>query len=826
MMHLVMIRRWFYIISIFFSCCLSQGSDTISAGESLFPNQTIVSKLGKFELGFFSPGSSSNLFVGIWYKNIPVRTTVWVANRNNPIRSSPDNCRLQMSNGRLNLMVNSASIWMSQGLPYATEAVLFDSGNFVLINVSGTVWQSFDYPTDTWLPGATVGFRWSSNIQAKLISWRNIDNPASGNYSFGIVQDGGGELLINANGSHILWRSGTLQAGSFASLSGSSSYSFYYVKKNDTEYLGYNVFDAMIRFVIDYSGRMVVYVWSGRVNAWIVYSSQPSDYCKTYGGCGPNAICDIRNSPACGCLNGYEPRMLRNYDIGDFSDGCERRTPLDCAEDKTGFLKVNNIRLPANPELLDATRIGVCQSVCSRNCLCMAYGRDSRGECLLFTGKLLDLERLENSTAAGDLYVRIESRPLAKGGLTKKKILNLSTGKRNVLVVALVVSIGAAVITSCFCYFYPRRKLKNNESQVTHHNLLLYDLNPKEHVYNRRTSASNDLPIFSFSSIAASTNNFSTLKKLGEGGFGPVYKGELRNEQFVAVKRLSRRSGQGLEEFRNETELFAKLQHINLVAILGCCIENDEMILVYEYMPNKSLDCFLFDAERKEQLDWRKRVHIIQGIAQGLMYLHHYSRLRIVHRDLKASNILLDAEMNPKISDFGMARIFGGNNSQANTKRIVGTYGYMSPEYAMEGLFSVKSDVFAFGVLLLEILSGKKNTGFYGSAYLSLLGYAWSVWQNDCAIELIDSILEIPASSSCIALRCIQIGLLCVQDNPTDRPDMSQVVSMLNNKDSAIASPQHPAFTVGRILDKANPARSKVDICSVNGLTVTQMEAR
>ncbi|KAH9796653.1 G-type lectin S-receptor-like serine/threonine-protein kinase B120 [Citrus sinensis] len=180
-----------------------------------------------------------------------------------------------------------------------------------------------------------------------------------------------------------------------------------------------------------------------------------------------------------------------------------------------------------------------------------------------------------------------------------------------------------------------------------------------------------DLPMFNFNTIAVATNYFSEGNKLGRGGFGPVHKGKLPEGQDIAVKRLSRKSGQGLEEFKNEIILIAKLQHRNLVRLLGCCIQGEEKMLIYEYMPNKSLDLFIFDPAKQALLDWTKRFAIIEGIARGLLYLHRDSRLRIIHRDLKASNILLDEDMNPKISDFGMARIFGFNQNEANTNRVV-----------------------------------------------------------------------------------------------------------------------------------------------------------
>ncbi|KAF2611500.1 hypothetical protein F2Q70_00013318 [Brassica cretica] len=301
---------------------------------------------------------------------------------------------------------------------------------------------------------------------------------------------------------------------------------------------------------------------------------------------------------------------------------------------------------------------------------------------------------------------------------------------------------------------------------------------------------------YNFKTIEAATNNFSSSNKLGEGGFGEVYKGTLSTGTEVAVKRLSKMSGQGTREFRNEAVLVSKLQHRNLVRLLGFCLEGKEKILIYEFVPNKSLDYFLFDPE-KQRLDWTQQYKIIGGIARGILYLHQDSQLTIIHRDLKASNILLDADMVPKISDFGLSTIFGIEQTQGNTNRIAGTYAYMSPEYAMQGQFSMKSDVYSFGVLVLEIISGKKNSNVYQmdetSTAGNLVSNAWRLWRNGSPLELLDPAIRRNNQSNEVT-RCIHIALLCVQDNPEDRPMLSTIILMLTSNTITLPVPNLPSF--------------------------------
>ncbi|CAL5393183.1 unnamed protein product [Camellia sinensis] len=788
-------------------------------------SNTIVSSGGSFEMGFFSPGSSRNQYLGIWYKNISPRTVVWVANREIPLLDS--SIVLTIINPGILALVNGTGrvIWYPNmtGSTRDPVARLMETGNLVVQDANDKsghfLWQSFDYPCDTLLPGMKLGKNFVTGLERHLSSWKSSDDPAPGEFTYQCDPQGYPQNILSS-GSAEVFRTGPWNGIGFSgrpSLKSNSIYAFELVYTKEEVYYDYKLLSSVVsRFSLNHTGVVQRWNWIDRTQQWVRVLTSPTDNCDAYKLCGPNGNCIVGNNPVCGCLSKFVPHNQREWGNGDWSNGCVRRTPLDC-HNGDGFVKYSGYKMPdtRNSWFDRNMTLGECEMVCLKNCSCMAYSnldiRRGGSGCLLWFGELIDTREL--NTNEQDVYIRMASSELEDSTAHSKK--------REIVVVTVALLIGLLLLGISLIVYLRKRKRRN--SQLNREGILMHK---SEQGYTDKTQNEDlELPLFDLTVIADSTNNFSINNKLGEGGFGPVYKGILEGGQEIAVKRLSKNSSQGLDEFKNEVICIAKLQHRNLVKLLGCCIQGEEMMLIYEYMPNKSLDYFIFDQSQSTLLDWSKRFHIINGIARGLLYLHQDSRLRIIHRDLKASNILLDIDMNPKISDFGIARSFGGNETEANTNRVIGTYGYMSPEYAMDGLFSVKSDVFSFGVLVLEIVSGKKNKGFYHPGHShNLLGHAWRLYEEGKSLELIDEALW----DSCYQiemLRSIHVGLLCVQESPKDRPSMSSVVLMLGSE-AALPQEQQPGFFSARNVHQTGSSSSKEATTTGNEITSTTLNAR
>ncbi|KAL2341983.1 hypothetical protein Fmac_009923 [Flemingia macrophylla] len=565
--------------------------------------------------------------------------------------------------------------------------------------------------------------------------------------------------------------------------------------------------DRLSRFVIRQmrdDGLLTRYIWNNKTLKWTEMYEARKDFCDGYGACGVNGVCNIKNMPVyCDCLKGFIPKSEEEWDSFNWSGGCIRRTPLNCTQGDR-FQKLSWVKLPMLLQYWTNSSMSLeeCEAQCLNNCSCTAYANSALNEgphgCLLWFGDLTDIRLLINEEGTQlDLYVRLAASEI-------ESTSNASKGRK----IALIISASLALLLLCIIFYLPKKYMKRRTTG---------DLGQRKH--NEDQSS----PLFEIDTILAATNKFSIENKIGEGGFGPVYRGKLAHGQEIAVKRLSKTSKQGISEFMNEVGLVAKLQHRNLVSVLGGCTQGEERMLVYEFMPNGSLDHFIFDPLQGKSLNWRKRYDIIVGIARGLLYLHQDSKLTIIHRDLKTSNILLDGELNPKISDFGVAHIVEGDHSELTTNKIVGTLRYMSPEYVVNGLLSLKSDVFSFGVIVLEILSGTRNKNFRHLEHdLNLLGQVWTLWKEERAMEFVDVNLDLTTIPSEL-LTCLHVGLLCVQKLPEDRPTMSSVVFMLSNESTSLPQPKKPGFFEEEL---QYHGYSDKESFSNNAMTITLSEAR
>ncbi|KAJ0265454.1 G-type lectin S-receptor-like serine/threonine-protein kinase [Hirschfeldia incana] len=738
---------------------VSSAADTISANFTLSGDQTLLSSNGTFKMGFFKPGNSTNFYIGMWYQQLSIQTIVWVANRDKPV-SDKNTSVLRISNGNLVLLDGNNSVW-STGLSSssARDAVLQDDGNLVLRDNSGsTLWQSFDHPGDTWLPGVKITYDKRTKKSQRLTSWKNSEDPSPGLFSLELDESTAYKILWN--GSHEYWSSGPWnnQSKIFDSVPEmrlNYIYNFSFITSDTESYFTYSLYNHanVSRFAMDVSGQIKQFTWLNNNNQWNLFWSQPRQQCQVYAYCGNFGICNDKSQPFCQCPHGFSPVSQKDWDLKDYSAGCVRNTDLQCSSRGVinEFLPLANVKLPDdNSEELESTS---CRSACLRNCSCMAYAQSSN-RCLMWSKDVLNLQQLEEDNSEGrTFYLRLSASDMpsdsSSGKSSKMMIIGAVLGSLGVLALVML-----AVV------------------------LILRNLRMKR---MRGEKSDGTLSAFSHRELQNATKNFS--EKLGGGGFGSVFKGALQDSSVIAVKRLEGIS-QGEKQFRTEVVTIGTIQHMNLVRLRGFCSEGNKKLLVYDYMPNGSLDSHLFvsqTAEEKTVLGWKLRYQIALGTARGLAYLHDECRDCIIHCDIKPENILLDSQFGPKVADFGLAKLVGRDFSRVLTT-MRGTRGYLAPEWISGVAITAKADVYSYGMMLFEIVSGRRNTEQSENGKVSFFpGVAATVvTKGEDIRSLLDPrLLEGESVDTEELTRACKVACWCVQDEESHRPAMSQVVQIL-----------------------------------------------
>ncbi|KAM7498225.1 hypothetical protein LguiA_022639 [Lonicera macranthoides] len=740
---------------------LSYGADTISANQSLTGNQTLISSGGNFALGLFNPGNSSNYYIGMWYKKISVQTIVWVANRDKPI-SDNTTAELKIIDGNLVILSESpkTQIWSTNvtSTSNSRSAVLRDDGNLVLIDGSNSnlnsttpIWQSFDNPVDTWLPGAKIAYNKRTRTKQLLTSWKNTEDPALGLFSLELDPNGS-QYLIKWNRSDQYWTSGPWN-GHIFSLVPEMRLNYIYNFRNES-YFTYSVYNPAIisRFIMDVSGQIKQLSWLETSKQWNLFWSQPRQQCEVYAYCGAFGTCNQNSLPFCNCLHGFTPSNDTDWGLNDFSRGCVREKDLRCGNasasngERDRFLVNSQMSLPQHPQSVGVGSARGCEEACLNNCSCTAYAYDNNNTCSIWIGELMNLKQLSDDDGSGKtIYIRLSSSEFSGGKSSKWIVIGSVVGS----------VVGLAVILGLVWFVMKKRR--------------------KRMAVNMKLVEGSLVP-FGYKDLQNATKNFSD--KLGGGGFGSVFKGTLSDSTVIAVKKLES-INQGEKQFRTEVSTIGAIQHVNLVRLHGFCSDGNNKLLVYEYMPNGSLDSHLFLGKDSKVLEWQTRYQIALGTARGLTYLHEKCRDCIIHCDIKPENILLDAEFCPKVADFGLAKLIGREFSRVLTT-MKGTRGYLAPEWISGIPITAKADVYSYGMMLFEFISGRRNSDPSEDGKVKF----FPTWAASVAIDggdilsLVDPRLEGIADVEEVTRIC-RLACWCIQDDEINRPSMGQIVQIL-----------------------------------------------
>ncbi|KAL5550254.1 hypothetical protein UlMin_000430 [Ulmus minor] len=771
----------------------SPGLPSLGVGRSLTVEKAssnyLISPNGTFSAGFYKVGINAFCF-SIWFTKPADKTVVWMANRDTPVTGRQSNLILH-KNGNLVLtdgfgvIVWSADTFSGDGV----VAQLLETGNLVLINqvTKIVIWESFDFPTDTLLPLQHLV------KNTTLVSMRSKGTYLTGVYNFKFVDNNVLNLIYNGPQlSSIYWPK---SSGSVFD-TGRTPYNSSRVAILDelgrflsSDLLGFYASDYGIarkrRLTLDYDGILRLYSLDESTGIWEV-SWLPGglDACKVDGLCGVFGICSYNPKPTCSCPSGF----VRN-DNSDWSKGCEPQFKLSEDIEKLDFMQLLNTDYYGYD--LEGYKIGISFEQCRNSCLidvkCKGFGfaLDGQGQCFpksyLVNGfKMPDsqsiiyikvpkeimssMKELVN-VRADDLSCRgtvLLANNDAKGEKSNKD------GYMKYLMAFVGSFAGIEVICIGLWWWYVYRKRVKEE--MINMGYIAIAMGFKNFIYKELNRA---------------TKNFK--EEIGKGGFGSVYKGILDDGRVVAVKRLEG-IVQGNSEFWAEVSVIGNINHRNLVKLWGFCAEKEHKLLVYEYVENGSLDKFLF-SDSSPSLGLDQRYNIALGTAKGLSYLHEECLEWVLHCDVKPQNILLDSQLEPQVSDFGMSKLFK-DTLDAGFSKVRGTRGYLAPEWMMNMKIDAKADVYSYGIVLLELVSGKCVSGFVSSSandneFNHLVKWVGEKIKQDELKEVIDPKLSHDQFNQKKIERLVNIALLCVQEDPNARPAMSKVVDLLLERNDA-----------------------------------------
>jgi hypothetical protein len=648
-----------------------------------------------------------------------------------------------------------------------TVGVILDTGNLVLAlasNTSVVLWQSFDHLGDTWLPGGKLGRGKLTDGSTRLVAWKTYNDPAPGPFSIVLDPNGTSQYLLMWNSTQQYWTTGNWTGRSFTAVPemissdayAHSLYRFDYVNGANGSYFTYEITDdsILMRFQVDVTGQIRFTTWVESAGEWTLFWSQPKAQCDVYSLCGPFSVCVDNSQPSCRCLRGFRERRLQAWLEGDHTEGCSRNTALQqCGLQggtqkgkKDRFYVMPNVKLPSDgQDVVAAQNARDCELACLGNCSCTAYSYS--GSCWLWHDGLINLRDMSSiGNGDGTILIRLAASEFTSTGNKKKLIVG---------VVAAAVVAAITVIALVAVFILRSRRVKAL----------------------RRVEGS--MMAFTYRDMQSMTKKFS--EKLGGGGFGSVFKGSLPDATgtLVAAKKLEG-VRQGEKQFRAEVSTIGTIQHVNLIRLLGFCSEGARRLLVYEHMPNGSLDRHLFGSSSGHGvvLSWETRYQIALGIARGLHYLHEKCRDCIIHCDIKPENILLDNKLVAKVADFGLAKLMGRDFSRVLTT-MRGTVGYLAPEWITGTAITTKADVYSYGMMLFEIVSGRRNARRRQD---STVDFFPLLAARMLAEGELDGVVDIRLGTQVDLAeveRVCKVACWCIQDDESARPSMAMVVQVL-----------------------------------------------